>query len=142
MPDHRATTPPISLNPLARVIWIWGPALAVMAAIFAVSSLEDITTLPGEVPDKVGHFLGYFLLGLMVLRATAGARWHGVTTGSAVRAWLVCVLYGASDEWHQSFVPSRTAALDDWVADAAGSAAAILCLWLVARLPCLRGRTV
>jgi VanZ family protein len=29
-------------------------------------------------------------------------------------------LYGASDEWHQSFVPGRYPAVSDWLADAAG----------------------
>ena len=34
--------------------------------------------------------------------------------------------YGATDEWHQSFVPGRETELGDWVADATGAAVALL----------------
>ena len=34
-------------------------------------------------------------------------------------------LYGASDEWHQYFVPGRSCEFGDWIADTAGGALAI-----------------
>jgi VanZ family protein len=43
--------------------------------------------------------------------------------GAAV---LAGSLYGVTDEWHQSFVPGRTPAADDLVADAVGSLAGAL----------------
>ena len=112
--------------------WLWAPAVVVMAAIFFISSLSDLSPLPGDVSDKTGHFAGYAVLGLAVLRAMARARLSGVTARSAARSWLVCLAYGASDEFHQRFVPGRTPALDDLAADAAGAATAILLLWCVA----------
>ena len=39
--------------------------------------------------------------------------------------------YGATDEWHQSFVPGRSTELADWIADTAGAAGAPLPLPLV-----------
>ncbi|MCC7043398.1 MAG: VanZ family protein [Acidobacteria bacterium] len=127
---------------LGRLFWLWGPVFVVMAAIFAVSSLQDLDPLPGDLSDKTGHFAGYAMLAVVVLRATAGARWDGVTFRSAILAWLICVVYGASDELHQGFVPGRTVALDDWVADAAGAATAILTIAIMAVVPRRRGRTV
>ena len=112
-----------------------------MAAIYAVSSVQDFGPLPGGLSDKTGHFGGYALLGAFVLRAVAGARWSGVTGRSALTAWVICVIYGATDELHQGFVPGRTVAVDDWVADAAGSGTAILLLTVAAGV-WRRGRTV
>jgi VanZ family protein len=106
-----------------------------MAAIFWVSNLESLGPLPGDVSDKAGHFAAYALLGALALRATARGRWAGVSKATAGIAWAVCLAYGASDELHQALVPGRTMALDDWLADAAGSATAILllALWAVLR---------
>ena len=46
----------------------------------------------------------------------------------AVAAFCLGVLYGASDEWHQSFVPSRDPNPKDLAADAVGVAFGIA-LW-------------
>ena len=121
-------------NRLADILWLWGPALAGMAALFWASSLQDLGPLPGDISDKSGHFAAYAVLGALVLHGTSGGRWSGVTPRSGVAAWLICTVYGATDEFHQSFVPGRTMALDDWVADTTGAGAAILCLVLVARV--------
>jgi VanZ family protein len=116
----------------AGLFWSWGPVVVLMAAIFQASSLESLESLPGDVSDKAGHFAAYALLGTLALRATARGRWAGVTARAAMAAWAVCLAYGASDELHQRLVPGRTMALDDWVADAAGSITAIGLLSLVA----------
>jgi VanZ family protein len=105
---------------------LWGPALLQMAAIFVASSLPNLKRLPGDVSDHTGHFVGYAMLGALVLRACAGARWDGVTARTSFRAWAICAIYGATDEFHQMFTPGRTPAVDDWVADAVGVAAAIV----------------
>lgn len=43
-------------------------------------------------------------------------------------AWLSCVLYAASDEWHQTFVPPRDGCLRDVLIDTAGASLAALLL--------------
>jgi VanZ family protein len=96
-----------------------------MAAIFVASSIPDLTRLPGDIPDHTGHFAAYAVLGLLMLRAHAAARWEAITLGACCQAWLWTAAYGVSDEWHQRFVAGRSAALDDVIADAAGAAAAI-----------------
>ena len=114
-------------------LWQWGPAVVYMAAIFVVSGVPDIGPLPANTSDKLAHFVVYGLLGVLLTRAFAGARWAGYTTVAAVQAWIVAVLYGVSDELHQSFVPGRTPSAGDTLADAAGAALGALAILLAVR---------
>ncbi|HHB76440.1 MAG TPA: VanZ family protein, partial [Desulfobulbus sp.] len=43
---------------------------------------------------------------------------------------IFCLLYGVSDEWHQSFVPGRTPDILDIAADTFGAAVMVL-LWFL-----------
>jgi VanZ family protein len=110
-----------------------------MAAIFAVSSLTDPPSAPG-VDDKTGHFAAYAGLGLVTLRATTGGAIVGLRAAPAVTAWAIAAFYGATDEYHQSFVPGRTSDLTDLAADALGAAVAVAAAWLSGIL--LRSRRV
>ena len=109
-----------------RLLWVWLPAVAQMAAIFVASSIPNLGELPGGVSPDFGHFVGYALLGGLLARALADARVTGLTTRAAALAWLVSAVYGASDEFHQSFVPGRTPDVNDWLVDIAGAAVAIV----------------
>ncbi len=115
-------------------LFVWGPAVAQMVVIFIASSISDIGELPGGVSDKTGHFTGYALLGTFVVRALARARWNRLTTGVAISALLGCSFYGATDEFHQAFVPGRTPDVNDWAADTFGAAAAIVAWRIVAAI--------
>jgi hypothetical protein len=103
-----------------------------MAAIFVLSGIRDVGPLPGGVSDVAAHFAGYGLLGALLLRAVAAARWSGVTPSAAGRAWLISAIYGMTDEFHQSFVGGRTPSAADWLADAAGAAVAVAAIVLIA----------
>jgi VanZ family protein len=46
---------------------------------------------------------------------------------ACVLAVLLTSIYGASDEYHQWFVPMRTSDLRDWVADTTGAAIGAVC---------------
>lgn len=71
---------------------------------------------------KAGHLTEYALLAMIVARALLAARQMGSgRLAVAALAWGVAVLYAASDEWHQSFVPSRTASVGDVAIDAVGA---------------------
>ncbi len=98
--------------------WRFLPALGLAVAIFLLS---DQTRLPPSPiafvgVDKVIHAGVYALLcGLLLWAARP-------TSVIAAFGWAVLVaLYGASDEWHQSFVPGREADPLDLVADAMGA---------------------
>jgi VanZ family protein len=123
---------------MIRWFWHWGPALAQMAVIFGYSSLSH-PTVPLGVSDDTGHFAGYALLGALVFRAFARARWSGISSRSALSALVFSSAYGASDEFHQHFVPNRTPDAVDWLADTAGAATAIAVILVAAAI--LRRRT-
>ena len=113
----------------------WAPAFLYMVLIFVISSLEQPPLPMPEFEwltiDKLYHFIEYVVLGTLLAWAFVKAR-PSVVPSKLI--WLVAaalsILYGASDEWHQTFVPGRFATLADWVADALGSVAGVLGVYL------------
>jgi VanZ family protein len=80
---------------------------------------------------KAGHFTEYAILALLAARALSGAfhaalrrRWFSLSL-------LLIIVYALSDEFHQSFVPSRTASIYDSLIDIAGGLTALL--WFALR---------
>ena len=123
-----------SMNPrnyseTAQLVSAWGPSAFVMAAIFYVSGLSSVP-VPSALPDVGVHAVAYAVLGASLLRGFADAQWSQVTIRNACWAVLLAVVYGATDEWHQSFVPGRTPELRDLFADAVGSAFGASVVWL------------
>lgn len=106
--------------------FLWVPVVLVMASIFVASSIPDLGGLPGGMSDKSGHGLGYALLGAALLRALARGRLSGVTWPRAAASAALATLYGASDEFHQSFVPGRAPDALDIFADFLGAAFAVV----------------
>lgn len=116
--DPEPPAPDSSRSPgdwLRRVAW----PLCIAALIFGASS-RSIVASPGftKIDDKFAHFGVYGLLGTLVCRVRGG--WK-----AAAVSLLVVSAYGASDEWHQSFVPGRMSDPADWVADTLGAALGI-----------------
>jgi VanZ family protein len=107
------------------LMWLWLPVVLYMAAIFFASSIPD-PPVPSDVSDVSLHEVAYFVLTVLVIRAVARGAWRGVTVRTLVAAWLIAVAYGATDEWHQSFVPNRHAELRDLGSDAIGAFAAAI----------------
>ena len=120
----------------------WAPPILYMALIFAGSSVEQPPLPMPEFEwltiDKLYHFIEYAILGALLTRAFVKGRPLGRDTEIApttaaetgvprhyvwFMAALLSSLYGASDEWHQTFVPGRSATLADWIADVLGSIA-------------------
>jgi VanZ family protein len=107
---------------------LWGPVAALMGVIFYLSAQPDVP-LPDGVDDKTAHYVAYMTLGLLVVRALARGLPARVTTGIAVITLVITIGYGATDEWHQSFVPGRSTELADLVADSLGAVAAVGLCW-------------
>lgn len=86
-------------------------ALVWAALIFAASSQPGSAVGLSHPWDKLAHLASYAVLSGLLRAAGLGSGW----------AFALAVLYGASDEWHQRFVPGRDASLADWVADTVGA---------------------
>jgi len=57
--------------------------------------------------------------------------WLRAPSARAIGACAIASIYGAFDEWHQSFVPGRYASLTDVALDVAG---AVLGIWLAGQV--------
>ena len=109
-------------------LYLWGPVIVYMAVIFFVSSLHE-APLPEGMSDKSAHWLGYTGFGVTIVRALAGGLGRRIAVRTAILAVLIAVAYGVSDEFHQMFVPGRSAELADLGADARGAIAGAACCW-------------
>jgi VanZ family protein len=117
------------MTKLKPILWQWGPAILMMAAIFAFSSIPS-TEMPtfglmDIIVKKGGHALGYGLLALAYLRGIKGESGHIVTRKIFI-AWVLATLYSATDEYHQSFIPGRHPAVTDVMIDSVGAALALI----------------
>jgi len=112
---------PINLSRLLALLWA--------GLIFHLSSqsLLDVPLLfPGQ--DKLFHVVAFGTLGFLVLGGTRPAG-SVYPYGKLLAAVLLVAVYGILDEYHQSFVPGRSADPLDVVADVAGG---VVGVWLMA----------
>ncbi len=126
------------MTPAARRWLAWLPAIGWATVIFVLSAQPKLPS-PAGLGDKQAHVLAYALLAVLVLVGLAGGRVARVSRQAIGGAFVIAVLYGVSDEFHQSFVPGRTPDVGDVVADAAGAAIGLVAAGASAIL--LRGRT-
>lgn len=110
-------------------LWLWGPVIAYMALIFYLSSLHS-PPLPPHVSDKQGHSFGYTWLSVLTTRALAGGLPRRIGVAVALGALAITIAYGASDEFHQSFVAGRTEDVFDLYADSVGAAIGVVLCWV------------
>jgi VanZ family protein len=80
---------------------------------------------------KSAHVTEYFILGLLLLRAFRGGSRESRALRWSFFSVLIVLFYAASDEFHQSFVSTRTASLIDVGIDTVGGilAQAVSVLW-------------
>jgi VanZ family protein len=105
----------------SRLLLLWLPVVLWAGLIFGLSSVPDLGTGLGTwdlVLRKLAHFCEYAIFGALLLRAL----------GRAELAVAAGVVYAATDELHQHFVPGRHAAFRDVAIDAAGVLAGVVLL--------------
>jgi VanZ family protein len=137
-------------------IYVWLPVVLGIA-IIAVESTEafgsDHTSAPlrkifealfGHVSNpswglihhylrKTGHFLGYGFIGLAWLRAWWMTLPHSRFRNDALLALLGTAIVASCDEWHQSFLPNRTASPWDVLLDCTGGITLQLIVYIFMR---------
>jgi len=140
----------------------WLPVLAWLGLIFIAStdlmSAEHTSRIIGPIlrwfnPDvsaatiarvqffvrKAGHVTEYAILAMLVWRGLRrGTGWPAKMSILFVGAWIVCAIFAASDEFHQSFVPSRTASPRDVMIDVIGALVGLTICVAVARRKVLK----
>ena len=100
-----------------------GHVIIPMLRFFLPHASAETLDFLHHIIRKCGHLTEYFILSMLILRGIrAGEK------GLYLRWVLVTILivagYAALDEYHQSFVPGRTAAVGDVLIDTTGGIAA------------------
>jgi VanZ family protein len=87
-------------------------------------------------PRKTGHVVGYFILSVLLFRS-----WRATFPRLSTRwclQWAMVALLSTSlvamlDEWHQSFLPSRTGTFRDVILDSTAGLVAQIALFAILR---------
>ncbi len=105
----------------------WIPVVVWMIIIFLLSSRERILVSDEKTVNfiifKTLHVIEYFLLYILLLRAVRNT--VGLPRASVFwAAFVLTALYAATDELHQTYVPTREGKVRDVIIDAFGALAA------------------
>lgn len=94
-----------------------------MALIYYSSSIhgECLSKIDIPIIDKLFHFVEYFILGALLLRAFANSSHKTNFKLILLLSILIASIYGALDEFHQRFVPGRSPEIFDIFSDIMGS---------------------
>jgi len=113
---------------------VWALLLLLYCALIFYLSSQPMLPVPDifSMQDKLIHAAAYALMAAFFWQAgrSYGRQKPVVTINQlAVMGVIFSALYGASDEWHQSFVAGRDASFFDFLADLFGALLLTLTLW-------------
>jgi len=110
---------------------LWLPVIIWASFIFYLSSIPNLkTNLEYDfVLRKIAHAVEYFILTFFLYRAFKGS-FNMSIFGLFIYPAVLSLFYAVSDEFHQSFVPGRSASIRDVLIDAIG----ILGFYITAKL--------
>ena len=113
------------------------PLLLWMLIIFVSSAIPsfDFPEVPWWGWAKIVHLIYYGFLCFLAWRAAP----HQTTIPSAssnpkLAAWILTLLYGASDEFHQLFTPGRHGRVTDVMIDGVGGLLFLAALYVYTRI--------
>lgn len=119
------------LGSMQRTSRIIGPLLRLVWPDVSDKTIHDVQV----VVRKGGHVSGYAVLGILLLRARNQAVFPNTwSRHSAVFSETVAILFAVSDEFHQSFEPTRYASGSDVLIDALGAAVGIFMIWSIGKM--------
>lgn len=82
-------------------------------------SLKVDIDLFHHIIRKLAHFTAYFILAVLVINALRTSNIFGFK--SIIIALLISIIYAATDEFHQSFIPGRGPSIKDVFIDSFGA---------------------
>ena len=89
--------------------------LGIISALKAFLSSIAFSLTGHEVDvSPIGHFVEYFIFGVLLLNAL---RFHMPLSRAVLLAIIIGSAYGITDEFHQLFVPERSCDPMDWLVD-------------------------
>jgi VanZ family protein len=123
-----ASTANFSASNTSRII---GPLLLWLFPRISEATIDEVHLLV----RKTAHFTEYAALALLAARAFQTSLRPSLSRRWWLASFLLVAVVALSDEYHQSFVPSRTASVYDSLLDMTGGATALACaaLWLSRR---------
>ncbi len=137
-------SPPRADHARRALLFGWAPVVGWAALIFAFSAQPNLSFVPDASLDfvvrKLGHMGVFGILALLLWRAFGSRTGSGSGRGrSGTTAWrrpwawafVLAVLYAATDELHQGFVATRHPSLLDVGIDAAGALIAVAAVGLI-----------
>jgi len=83
------------------------------------------------VSRKAAHGFEYFVFGILLLRAQRRGEEPKLATAATARTLALVLAYAVSDEYHQSWVPERTASAVDVAIDTFGGVCGVF--WMSLR---------
>lgn len=93
--------------------------------LFPDTSPETMLAIQA-VTRKTAHLVEYALLGILAARAFRGSPRESLRERWFLASLALVVVYALIDEYHQSFVPSRTGSIYDSLIDMFGGFAALV----------------
>jgi phosphoglycerol transferase MdoB-like AlkP superfamily enzyme len=105
--------------------WRFGAAVLLFTLILMIGSIPGARAEIANVASGlVLHSLAYSFITFLLYTGSTGSR-----TRRALKAVLIVLAMGALDEFVQSFLPYRHAAVSDWMVDGASAMLTACVLW-------------
>lgn len=108
---------------MKTILFYWIPVILWCSLIFYLSSIPDLKTNLGIwdfILRKCAHMFEYAILFILNQRALKKTFSEWSVGKIILAAFCFSVLYAVSDEFHQSFVPSRGPSVRDVLIDTTG----------------------
>ncbi|MBI4153552.1 VanZ family protein [Candidatus Woesebacteria bacterium] len=113
------------------VIQLWGPPVVWAVIIFLLSARPVIPASQIFWKDfllkKSAHIIEYAIFTVLIYRALKESGVKKYNAGLV--AILISVIYGATDEYHQSFTPGREPRVRDVFFDTIGAILVVYYIW-------------